>query len=67
MNPNLRDILLFVAGLSVLAHQTIVAASPSPTLVGAALAMMIGAPAVYRVLDWLVRPKELKPKERDDQ
>ena len=58
MNASLRDILLFVAGMAILAHQTTVAKKPSPTLVGAALAMAIGAPAVYRVLDWLVRPRE---------
>lgn len=62
MNPTLRDILLFVAGMAILAHQTVVARSPSPTLVGAALAMAIGAPAVYRVLDWLVRPKNGEEK-----
>lgn len=61
MNATLRDILLFVAGMAILAHQTIVADTASPTLVGAALAMAIGAPAVYRILDWLVRPR------RDDK
>jgi hypothetical protein len=64
VNAALRDILLFVAGMAILSHQTVVADSASPTLVGAALAMSIGAPAVYRVLDWLVRPKD--PREGGD-
>lgn len=51
MDPRLRDILLFVSGLAVIAHQTLLAKSASPTLVGAALTMMVGAPAVYRFLD----------------
>jgi uncharacterized membrane protein YobD (UPF0266 family) len=51
MDARLRDILLFVAGLGVLIHQTLVSESASSTLVGAAMAMMIGAPAVYRFLD----------------
>lgn len=55
MNPRLRDILLFVAGLGVLGHQTLVANNASSTLVGAGLTMMIGAPAVYRFLDYLDR------------
>lgn len=50
MDARLRDILLFTAGLGVLIHQTLVARSASPTLVGAALTMMIGAPAVYHFL-----------------
>lgn len=50
MDARLRDILLFSAGLAVMIHQTLLATNVSPTLVGAALTMMIGAPAVYHFL-----------------
>lgn len=39
-------------------HQTVLASNPSPTLVGAFLAMMFGAPVAYRVLDRIMGKKE---------
>jgi hypothetical protein len=50
MNPKLRDILLFLIGLGILLHQTIIADSPSAILVSSSIALIIGAPAVYRLL-----------------
>lgn len=53
MDPKLRDILLFTGGFAGMVHQTVIAQHTSTILVTAFLGMMIGAPAVYRVLDWL--------------
>lgn len=51
MHPRLRDVLLFVGGGAVLVHQTAIAESAQTVLVAAGIAMMIGAPAIYRMLD----------------
>lgn len=51
MNPRLRDILLFFAGLAGIAHQALFAEHPQAVLIGAFLAMMLGAPVVYRLLE----------------
>jgi hypothetical protein len=59
MDHRLRDIMLFSSGLFVLAYETIVSEHTSPTLVGASLTMMLGAPAVYHVLG------RFDPKDKD--
>lgn len=61
MDPRLRDVLLMAGGLAGMAHQTLLAPSPSPTLVGAFLAMMLGAPVVYRLVDRFTGP----PRDKD--
>lgn len=62
MDPRLRDFLLVIGGLAIMAHQTLVAKTASPTLVGAALAMMFGAPVAYRVFDRLLGPAKGEDK-----
>lgn len=52
MNKRLRDVLLFVSGLTFLSYQNFFTdGGADPTMVGAALVMMVGAPGVYRLLD----------------
>lgn len=51
MNSKLRDVLLFVGGFAGMMHQTVLIAQPQAVLVGAFLAMMVGAPALSRLLD----------------
>lgn len=51
MNPRLRDVLLFLGGGAGIAHQTIIADHAQTILVVSFIAMMVGAPALYRLLD----------------
>lgn len=51
MNPKARDVITFFLGFALLVHQTVVAPKAQPILVGAAIAMMFGAPFVTAFLD----------------
>lgn len=51
MNPKARDVITFFLGFALLIHQTVVAPTAQPILVGAGIAMMFGAPFVTAFLD----------------
>lgn len=51
MDARLRDVLLFVGGFAGMLHQTVLVTHPQGILVGAFLGMMIGAPALSKLLD----------------
>lgn len=51
MDPRLRDILLFCVGVLLLTHQVIFSRQRTPEFVGAAFAMMLGSPVLYRYLN----------------